>query len=756
MTLAMETNEAAVVRPASRLLDRALVTLFAATLFVSAGLLFWIQPLFAKMALPLLGGAPAVWNTAMMFFQAMLLLGYAYVHFVNLKLPPRWQVFLHIFVLAVALFSLPVAVRGSYDLENTPLTSLIILFTFSIGLPFFAVSATAPLLQRWFALSGHRQAGDPYFLYGASNLGSILALIAFPLVLEPGLDLSEQGVAWSAGVAILLVMIGLCALVPASNPTAYCKPQPTAKVAPTEKRLRWRERALWIALAFAPSSLLLGVTQHISTDVAAVPLIWVIPLALYMLTFVVVFAGRPVLSHRWVIRLQPYLLALVLVEILFYETDIWLEVTAHLLVLFALALSCHGELVARRPDVSRLTEFYLCMSVGGLFGGAFNVLAAPVLFNGVYEYGLAVVAAALLRPGSWSGPLRNYLLDIALPIAVLVIALALYAVDLPKVFQTYKEIVHLALFCMIAILVFGFKERPLRYGLGVAAILLVYASSLQGGDVLTQSRSFFGVYRVKVSTDGLARELYHGTTIHGSQLLAPEMALEPVSYYSRQGPMGQVFKTIRQRRPDLNVALVGLGVGSALCYSSHADRWTVFELDPLIVKIARNDDYFTFVRDCDKGQATRFIIGDGRLKLNGLPDSSFDLMILDAYSSDAIPLHLLTTEALQLYRKKLSPGGILMFHVSNRYLELDRVVSALVNDARMEALILRHKPNRRAPKHAKASHWVAVAERAADLSALKKSGGWRGLPAPDLRPWTDGYSNIIDVLQKRGNNRPRK
>lgn len=747
MTLALKTNQAAMVRPARRFVDGTLVPLFAATLFVSAGLLFWIQPLFAKMALPLLGGAPAVWNTVMMFFQATLLLGYAYVHFVNLKLPPRWQVFLHLFVVAIALFSLPVAVQGGYNPDDTPLTGLILLFAFSIGLPFFAVSATAPLLQRWFALSGHRQAKDPYFLYAASNLGSILALLAFPLILEPGLTLGEQGTAWSAGVTVLLVLIGLCALVPAGNAKSHCRPQPTVTMAPTEGRLRWHQRLLWTVLAFAPSSLLLGVTQHISTDVAAVPLIWVIPLALYLLSYVVVFARRPILPHSRVIRLQPYLLALVFIAILFQESSIWLAVTSHLTVLFLLALSCHGELVARRPEVNRLTEFYLCMSIGGLLGGAFNVLAAPILFNGVYEYGLAVVAAALLRPGYWKGPLQNYLSDIGLPLAILVVAITLYGVELPSDMKPYKDPIHLALFCAISILVFGFKERPLRYGLGIGVALVVYGSSLHTGDILSQSRSFFGVYRVKVSDDGLARELYHGTTIHGSQLLAKSQALEPVSYYSRQGPLGQIFEEFRKRRPDLSVALVGLGVGSALCYSNPADRWIVFELDPLVARIARDDKYFTFVRDCDRGQATKFLIGDGRLKLNGLPNASFDLMILDAYSSDAIPLHLLTKEALTLYRSKLSPGGILMFHVSNRYLELDRVLSALVHDAGMEARILRHKPNKRAPKHAKSSHWVAVAEQGTDLSSLTKTGKWRKLPTPDLRPWTDGYSNIIEVLK---------
>ncbi|MBT5050196.1 MAG: fused MFS/spermidine synthase [Rhodospirillaceae bacterium] len=743
----METNEAAIARPAKRLIDQALIPLFGLTLFTSAGLLFWIQPLFAKMALPLLGGAPAVWNTAMMFFQGTLLLGYGYVHFVNLKLPPKWQVFLHLFIVAIALYSLPVAVQEGYDPGDAPVAGLVILFAMSIGLPFFAVSATAPLLQRWFARSGHRHAEDPYFLYGASNLGSILALLAFPFFLEPNLDLREQAIAWSAGVIVLLLLIALCTLLPGGKSASYCRPQPRAVTAHPGARNIWRERGLWIAFSFAPSSLLLGVTQHISTDVAAVPLLWVIPLTLYLLSFVVVFAQRPILPHEWVIRLQPYFLVLALVGVLFQGNSIWLSASVHLTILFLLALSCHGELVKHRPDVNRLTEFYLCMSVGGLLGGAFNVLAAPLLFDGIYEYGLAVVVAVALRPGVWGGSLRKYSLDMGLPLAILVLALTIHNLDLPPGLAEFKGYARVALFCVIGILVFGFKERPLRFALGIGAALAFFATTSTSGDFLSQSRSFFGVYRVKTSDDGLARQLYHGTTMHGAQLLAKPMALEPVSYYSRQGPLGQAFETIRGRRPDLRVGLVGLGVGASLCYSKPADQWTIFELDPLIVKIARDDNYFTFLRDCDRGKATNFLVGDARLQLNNVPSSSFDLMVLDAYSSDAVPLHLLTREALTLYRTKLAPGGILMFHVSNRYLHLDRVLSALVDDASMSALLLEHKPGADAPKHATASHWIAVAEQESDISALKNLGKWRSLEPSSLRPWTDGYSNIIRVLR---------
>lgn len=747
MKLAIETQLARVATGPSPFVGQALVPLFAATLFVSAGLLFWIQPLFAKMALPLLGGAPAVWNTAMMFFQALLLLGYSYVHLISRVTAPRWQAIIHLTLVVLAFTSLPVLVRGAYDPDQDPTFGLIALLAISIGLPFFAVSATAPLLQRWFALSGHRDAGDPYFLYGASNLGSILALLAFPFLLEPALTLREQGLAWTGGFALLLVLIGFCALITAGRAGSWRGTQTGEEALPAPGDKTWRQRLLWVALAFAPSSLLLGVTQHITTDIAAGPLLWVIPLALYLLTFVIVFARRPVLPHRWVIKLQPYLLVWALVCLPFQGLDIRILVAMHLAVFFLLALSCHGELVKRRPAVGQLTEFYLCMSIGGFLGGAFNVLAAPLLFDGVYEYGLAIVAAAALYPGPLGGSLKTRLLDFALPLVLLVLALAIYRLDLVPP-PTQENPYGLPIFFgAIGIVIFGFKERPLRFGLGAAVALLVFANTHAGGDVLAQSRSFFGIYRVKTSSDGLARHLYHGTTLHGAQLLEEASALEPVSYYSRQGPLGQVFQAFRRERPDLDVGLVGLGAGSTLCYARPGDSWSVFEIDPLVVELAGNSAFFTLLRDCTIGQSTEFIEGDARLRLQARPEARFDMMILDAYSSDAIPIHLMTREALALYRAKLNPGGILMFHASNRHLDLLRVLSALVGEAGMTALRLSHKPGENAPKHVKRSLWVAVAERASDLAMLEGPGGWQELPATDLLPWTDDYSNIIEVLR---------
>lgn len=733
--------------PTSPMIDWALVPLFAATMFVSASLLFWMQPLFAKMALPFLGGAPAVWNTAMMFFQATLLLGYGYAHFVTRWLSPRRQAVVQIVILAAAFVSLPVAVRGGYDPDSEPITGLVALLTVSIGLPFFAVSTSAPLLQRWFAISGHNSAEDPYFLYGASNLGSVLALLAFPFVLEPSLELPTQGVAWTSGFAVLLLLTGLCALVAPNRTSAAQSPAPIATSAPTETKQYWRQRLLWTALAFAPSSLLMGVTQHISTDVAAIPLLWVIPLALYLLTYVIVFARRPILDHKRVIWLQPYILIPGLIGVAASGLDIRFTITTHLVVFFVLALSCHGELVSRRPEVGRLTEFYLCMSVGGLLGGVFNVLAAPLLFDGIYEYGIAITVAAMLRRGAWAGNRRDYFFDIAVPVAILLAAMIVSSLGLLSSLGDAKQEVVSALFAVVGLVIFGCKDRPLRFGLGIGAALLIYGSEVTGDGVIAQERSFFGVYRVKATTDGVAHQLIHGTTLHGTQLLDPQMKLEPVGYYTRPAPMGQLFRAIRGNHAQLNVGLVGLGIGTTLCYAKPGDRWTVFEIDPLVGRLALDDRFFTHSRDCGKVGAAKFLYGDARLQLQKMPDRGYDLMILDAYSSDAVPIHLLTREALTLYREKLAEGGLLMFHVSNRHLNLIRVLSALVRETGVAALTQYHKPGKDASPYATQSEWVVIAEREQDLALLRKSGNWKKLPKSDLRPWSDNYSNIIGVFR---------
>ncbi|MEE8214481.1 MAG: fused MFS/spermidine synthase [Alphaproteobacteria bacterium] len=720
----------------------AILPLFAATLFLSALLLFWIQPMFAKMVLPLLGGAPNVWNTAMVFFQATLLAGYAYAHATTRLFPLHRQVLIHLAIGALALVSLPVVVANIPPVEGAPILWLMVLLAVSIGLPFFAVSATAPLLQRWFGLSDHARAGDPYFLYGASNLGSILALLCYPLVFEPLLRLGHQGWIWTGGYCVLVALIAACGIRVLRSEG---RPAAAAAVALPEDGVSWRRRVHWVALAFAPSSLLLGVTAHITTDVAAVPLLWVVPLALYLLTYVLVFARRPPLPHSRVVALQPYLLfaAWMFLPIM---SALWMVISIHLAVFFVTAMVCHGELVRRRPATSHLTEFYLLMAFGGVLGGVFNALIAPLLFTGIYEYGLALIVACLLRPWRTGGGARARVLDFVLPGIVLGAMLFVTGVaDLDAAAHT----VYLFLFAVaVGVAVFSFKDRPVRFGLGVGAVLFALFVFAGADNVLDQQRSFFGVYRVKSEEGGRVHVLTNGTIMHGAQFTDPARRREPAGYYTRQGPLGQVFTALEGTRRVRTVGLVGLGAGATLCYARPGQDWTVYEIDPLVGRLARNPAYFQYWSECLDPQRSRIVYGDARISLRHVPDGRFDLLILDAYSSDAVPAHLITRQALELYRAKLSPNGLLVFNLSNRHLDLGRVMGALVADAGMAGLIQTHVPEKEAGPYHWASVWGVVAANPAGLAFLSADPRWKRLQAPPAADiWTDDFSNILRALK---------
>ena len=724
---------------------RLLVPLFGLTLFLSASLLFWIQPLFAKLALPLLGGSPLVWNTALLFFQAVLLAGYAYAHLTTRWLRPRIQPWVHALVLALGFVSLPVTIRGGFMPEQDPTLGLLSLLASSIGLPFFAVSATAPLLQRWFAYTAHGNSKDPYFLYGASNLGSMLALLAFPFVLEPALTLRAQGSLWAVGFGVLMVLIGCCAVASVGLGKQENFEAFRSSLNVEHDPVTWSQRLHWVALAAVPSSLLLGVTQHITMDIAAIPLLWVIPLSLYLLTFVLVFARRPLLPHSNVIRFQPFVLGLAGVYV-WTPLEPLTGVALHLAVFFVLALACHGELARWRPDVGRLTEFYFYMSVGGVLGGSFNVLLAPVLFDGLLEYGLAVGVACMLRPGPRGGSRRQVFMDVGGPAMVLGMGV-LVGIALRAVPEAYFAPAYLAALVTLVVIVFGFSARPIRYGLGVLALLVAIGRATDESVVVHRARSFFGVYRVVFLPEDNANVLSHGTTVHGTQLLSDEYRNEPTGYYSREGPLGQTFEALRNHRPSLRVGLVGLGVGSALCHAQPGDDWQVFEIDPLVADLARDERYFHLWEACGMGSERELFLGDARLQLEKSPDGSFDLLILDAYSSDSIPVHLLTRDALDLYTRKLVQGGILLFHISNRYLRLDTVLSAITYQANLAALVQEHNPTPNSPPMAGSSKWVAIAETSDQLSGLAANGAWSILEKTDLPPWTDDHSNIFQFLR---------
>ncbi|HEX5077553.1 MAG TPA: fused MFS/spermidine synthase [Geminicoccaceae bacterium] len=720
-----------------------ILPLFAATLFVSALLLFWIQPMFSRMVLPTLGGSPAVWNTAMVFCQTALLAGYLYAHLVSRWLSLRRQVAFHLAFLALAALTLPIAIGPSWapPTEGTPVLWLIGLLAWCLGLPFLVVSATAPLLQKWFAASGHPAGRDPYFLYGASNLGSMLALLGYPLLLEPFLTIARQNEAWTLGYAALAALVAICGLAVWRRPRpgdAFCE----APAQGAERAVGWRRRLHWLALSFAPSSLLLAVTAYITTDLASVPLLWVLPLSLYLLTFVIVFARRPVLRDAWMVKAQPFVV--ILLALLFSRSAaFWLVLPLHLLAFFVTAMVCHGELARQRPATSHLTEFYLWMAFGGMLGGAFNALLAPIAFDWVVEYPLALVVACLLRP-TFSRARGGRLADLGLPLAALL--LMLLQVEWRRLGLPDAGGGAALLLVPVGMLLYSFAARPLRFGLGVAAVLGVVLLADGPNQVEARARSFFGVYTVRHDPTGY-RVLVHGTTVHGAQRLDPEARSEPLTYYHRDGPLGQIFAALEDR-PARSVGAVGLGVGTVACYRRPGQRWTFFEIDPLVEQIARDSGHFHYLEDC--APAAEVVLGDARRSLQAVPGGQFDLIILDAFSSDAIPVHLLTREAMALYLDKLAPGGLIALHISNRNLDLAPVVAALLADAGLAGRVQTLVPPPEAQRaYRNAATWVAIARGEAELGAIADDPRWRRMPATAARPWTDDFSNLIGALRWR-------
>ena len=722
------------------LVSAAPVWLFAGTLFVSATLLFWIQPLFAKMVLPLLGGAPSVWNTALVFFQAVLLAGYGYAHLLSRWCGPRRQLLLHLGVLAVAALALPIGVAPGWRPEaGTPPTLWLLgLLGASIGAPFFAVSATAPLLQRWFSHTGHPHAPDPYFLYGASNLGSMLALLSFPFVLEPALSSPLQALAWTGGFALLAVGIAGCGGMVWRRPASVT----TAPAAGTHPH--WRQRLSWTVYAALPSALLLGVTTHISTDIAPAPLLWVVPLLLYLLTFVIAFARRPPIPHRFVVRILPLAL-MILVALFPWRQPTGLFLPLHLVVFFVITLMCHGELVRRRPGVAALTEFYLCMSLGGVLGGACIALGAPLLFDSVFEYPLSLALAAALLPGASSRAKRSDII-LALLIPAVLIGGQAGATGLGYPLSSFIVYCICAAFVLV---VFARKDRPLGFALCIGAIFVGGSYAASSHETLWEGRSFFGVYRVTESADPPTRSLFHGTTNHGGQLMADSGDISPTTYHTASSPMVEVLLATQAHGVGQRVGVVGLGAGALAYWWRPEDDWRYYEIDPLIIWLAVESDYFALM---PRGPAALpIVLGDARLTLADEPDGRFDLLIMEAYSSDAIPMHLLTREAVALYMDKLAADGLLALHISNRFLDLELVVARIVAQAGYAAQVAFLKKDAIDPATdptGSPSHWVLVARQQATLDGLALSAVWQPLDASsEGRVWSDDFSNLLEVIR---------
>lgn len=730
-----------------------MVFLYAVTIFTSAALLFLVQPMFARLVLPVLGGAPAVWNTAMVFFQFVLLAGYALAHLSATRLGARRQVVLQLAVLLGPLAVLPIAVPAGWipPTQENPTPWLLAVLAAAVGLPFLAVATTSPLLQRWFAASGHPAARDPYFLSVAGNAGSLLALVGYPAWIERAWPLAQQARLWTVAYLGLLVLTAICAgcrwrhpdqpaTVASAGPGGIpCDPGPSAG-----------RRARWVLLAFVPSSLMLGVTSYLSSEIAAVPLLWVIPLGLYLLTFVVAFARRELISRRFLVRALPVLVVPLVVALNLQATSPigWLMLL-HLGGFFVAALLCHGRLAADRPAPVHLTEFYLWLSVGGVLGGAFNALLAPLIFNSVAEYPLVVAlacAVALREPGEATGSWRA---DLAAAVALGAVAVALVLGVQATRFRADAAVSGLV-FGLPALGAFLLSRRPRRFALAIAALLLAGGfHEGEKGRVLRAERTFFGLHRVTLDPSRPFHLLVHGMTLHGQQSLDPARRSEALAYYHRSGPIGQVLHNYA-REPARRVGAVGLGVGALAAHALPGQAWTYFEIDPAVVQLARDERYFTFLRDSPA--ALRVVLGDARRSLGAEADAAFDVLVIDAYSSDAIPVHLVTREALALYLRKLAAGGVLAFHISNLHLDLEPVFANLARDAGLVALTRDYtvvaEEERTLGKAG--SVWLVMGRRQEDLAALTRDSRWQpSRAAANQAVWTDDYSSLLSVFRWR-------
>jgi hypothetical protein len=736
------------VRPKSAL------AVFAATLFSSALLMFLIQPMFAKMALPRLGGSAAVWSLALVFFQGVLLLGYGYAHLLVKLVSLRTGVVVHGLVMAGAVVSLPISISAGWDMppEQGQALWLIGLFAASVGFPFFAISANAPLLQSWFSRSGHAQSHDPYFLYGASNAGSFAALIAYPLAVEPFLGLHPQTLAWSTGYVLLVAMVTFCGTLAASAVPASA----TAEGAAAENaRVTWGDRAAWIVLSFVPSGLLVGTTAHIATDLVSAPFMWVLPLALYLLTFVITFQRRPWITHDFVIRRLGIIIAPLCLFALSPATELWL-VPVHMLVMFVIIMACHGELVRLRPAAGRLTEFYFLMSLGGVLGGMFASLLAPVIFNSIVEYPLLMIAgfaAVGAVRGKWAALSPRFWL-----------ALAVVAVNLGLLWfgagaaAGVKHFIMISWLLIALALLLAMSREALAQAAILLSVMVVYQTVGKAAAPIEQARSFYGVLSVYPAMNGRIHLLAHGTTKHGSQVVADDNGLriathpEPQSYYYAGGPFGSLIGHMREGGRRLgNVAVVGLGTGSMLCHALPGENWSFYEIDPEVVRIAADPQYFTYLRDC--GPAAGMVLGDGRLRLQQEPAGKFDLIVLDAFSSDSVPAHLMTVEALDTYFSKLKPDGAVVFHISNRFMELASIIEGAARQRGLVAwyntLDLKYwNPD---PKKLDLRPYLAVVARSPGaVKGLARDPAWHRASASQVAPaWTDDYSNILGAIWRK-------
>jgi len=723
--------------------------LFSATIFTSAFLLFFIQPLAGRMLLPTFGGSALVWNASMMFFQSLLLLGYIYAHLSIKKLGSQRQSRVHIVLMLSALFFLPLTILPDIPtVDDWPAWFVVKTLLVSIGLPFFVLSASAPMLQSWYFHSDAEDSKDPYWLYVASNFGSLLALVTYPFLLEPFLRISEQKIAWTVGYLVLIILCVGCAL--------QVRRVPVESEQEEKSSASWKDRLIWMGLAFVPSSALLGYTSHITMDISAIPLFWVVPLALYMLSFVIVFGRRRFVSSSvYVVAAFATLFPAAYVVIMALLEPVGLLLGIQLLSLFTISLAFHSLLVDRKPHASGLTDFYVWMSVGGMLGGIFNSLIAPAVFNTMYELPLtmaiALVVLALHLPRvRFAAPsigIKEAIKTPGMQVALLVLILGGGMLGFVAYMQSIDEIFeiphrNLMIGAGLPFLLWYF--RPLFAGIMAAVICLIVPLGFQHTNLLYQQRSVYAIHEIREfsSNIGEFNSLYHGRIQHGVQARDPKLSSIPLSYYHTTSPIGGVFE-VREEIGDLSpVAALGLGVGTLAAYVKPGMEMRFFEIDPEIERIARDTRFFSYLHQC--GDSCSVILGDGRLSLQQEKPGFYGLIILDAYSSDSVPVHLLSAEAIELYISLLKPEGVLMFHVSNRYVEVGQIVVNTAESLGYVAFVQDHWPRETHLDEmmVNASEWVMVGRSREELVQHTMDPRWEEAASDERAPWTDDWSNL--------------
>lgn len=743
--------------------------IFSLGIFVGSFLLFLIQPMVGKILLPVFGGVPAVWTTCMLFFQAALLAGYLYAERSIGLLGFRKQSGTHLFLLLCGVFFLPLDIdlADARNAVHQPTFWLFSRLTVSVGYLFFLIAANAPLLQRYYSYSGQNDASDPYFLYSASNAGSLLALVTYPFLFEPFLRVSQQKGFWSALYLFQILLVLFCVSLIRKQHSAEPVVQSSGS-----KRSPVRSVLLWAFLGFVPCSAMLAVTTHIATDIASGPLLWIFPLSIYLVSFILVFAKNPLWRE---IRWDRRLIHGVVISFVLYHFSIsdpsWLAIPLHFITLFLVCMYFHGQLARMRPATEHLNSYFVWMSAGGIAGGIFNGLIAPLVFATQAEYIITMLISGLAL-SLFSSDVHEHVsvkAEQMLVTTAYIILIIILNGRFPNITSSFfpSGTAQLLAFNIVSISLF-FRFRAVK--LAVLAAIYIGGQIFGAADSLNllTARSFFGILKVNriISNDAekfgrteapvdVFMSLSHGSTMHGIERKVNIRPVFPLAYYSRESPIGAIFRAGRINRAIQNIGIIGLGCGTLAWYGRPWQHFDFYEIDPEVIRIAENPAYFTYLRN--SLASWKNIVGDARINLQTVPDKSYDLLVIDAYSSDAVPTHLLTVEAFRLYRSKLKDDGILTLHTSNRYFDLLPVIRRICDEIDMQVLVGNDNPKNYSIRYddydlAMLTHsqWVAASGSESALKRLQVFWKWQILPEKaDMSLWTDDHASLFQVYKWR-------